>query len=67
MPTGPKPPQLIDINQMAEMMHVAKGTLYNWVYLKRVPFIKAGRCLRFDPQEVFDSLRHCTMGMAGKR
>ena len=37
-------------------------------YLKRIPYIKAGRCLRFDPQAVFNSLRHLpTMEVAGKR
>jgi excisionase family DNA binding protein len=60
-------PTLVDINALSEMLNISKGTLYNWVYLKRIPFIKAGRCLRFDPREVFDSLRHCrTMAEAGK-
>lgn len=61
-------PALIDINALAQMLNISKGTLYNWVYLKRIPFIKAGRCLRFDPAAVFNSLRHCpTMAEAGKR
>ena len=28
------------------------GTIYNWCYLRRIPFIKAGRFLRFDAEEV---------------
>jgi hypothetical protein len=39
---------------------IAKGTLYNWVYLRRIPFRKCGRCLRFDPDEVIRSLPHST-------
>jgi excisionase family DNA binding protein len=59
---------LINIDELAARLAVAKGTLYNWVYLKRIPYIKAGRCLRFDPQAVFNSLRHLpTMEVAGKR
>ena len=59
---------LINIDELATRLAVAKGTLYNWVYLKRIPYVKAGRCLRFDPQAVFNSLRHLpTIEMAGKR
>lgn len=49
---------LIDINELSRVLSVPKGTLYNWVYLKRIPFIKAGRSLRFDAQEVIQSLPH---------
>ena len=61
------PRVLIDIDELAVRLSIAKGTLYNWVYLKRIPYIKAGRCLRFDPDEVLASLPHTTMGLAGKR
>jgi excisionase family DNA binding protein len=61
------PRVLIDIDELAMRLSIAKGTLYNWVYLKRIPYIKAGRCLRFDPDEVLASLPHTTMGLAGKR
>ena len=61
------PRDLIDIDELAMRLSIAKGTLYNWVYLKRIPYIKAGRCLRFDPDEVLASLPHTTMGLAGKR
>jgi excisionase family DNA binding protein len=69
MPTAVAPTRvLIDIDELAARLSIAKGTLYNWVYLKRIPYIKAGRCLRFDPDEVFASLSHSTtMGLAGKR
>jgi excisionase family DNA binding protein len=43
---------LIDINELSLRLHVAKGTLYNWCYLRRIPFVKLGRCLRFNPDEV---------------
>ena len=59
---------LIDIDELASRLSIAKGTLYNWVYLKRIPYTKAGRCLRFDPDEVLASLPHSTtMELAGKR
>jgi excisionase family DNA binding protein len=59
---------LIDTNELSRLLSVPKGTLYQWVYLRRIPFIKAGRSLRFDPQEVLQSLPHSpTMDQAGQR
>jgi excisionase family DNA binding protein len=59
---------LIDINELSRRLSVPKGTLYNWVYLHRIPFVKAGRCLRFDADEVIRSLPHShTMDLAGQR
>ena len=51
------PSTLIDINELSRRLRVAKGTLYNWVYLRRIPFVKAGRCVRFDYQKVLETLR----------
>ena len=35
---------LIDINELARRLSIPKGTLYNWVYLRRIPFVNlAGR------------------------
>ena len=59
---------LVDINELSRRLNIAKGTLYNWVYLRRIPFIKAGRCLRFDFEKVFEALSHCPkMEEAAKR
>ena len=58
---------LIDINELSSRLSIAKGTLYNWVYLRRIPFIKAGRCLRFDYDAVFQTLCQTTMNEAGRR
>jgi excisionase family DNA binding protein len=64
----PEDKTLVNINELSDILSIAKGTLYQWVYLRRIPFIKAGRCLRFDPEEVIASLRHFrTMEAAGKR
>ena len=60
--------QLIDINELSKRLSIPKGTLYNWVYLRRIPFIKAGRSLRFDADEVIHSLGRCPiMDLAGQR
>ena len=48
---------LIDIDELSNQLKIAKGTLYNWVYLRRIPFVKLGRALRFDPLEIERILR----------
>jgi excisionase family DNA binding protein len=59
---------LVDINELSRRLSIAKGTLYNWVYQRRIPYVKAGRCLRFDADKVFESLRQCpTINEAGRR
>jgi excisionase family DNA binding protein len=61
-------PHLIDINELSQRISIPKGTLYNLVYLRRIPFMKRGRSLRFDPDEVIRSLPHySTIGSTGKR
>ena len=52
----PTPTELIDINELSRRLSVARGTLYNWVYLRRIPFVKAGRCVRFDYDQVLETL-----------
>ena len=59
--------ELIGIDELSRRLSIAKGTLYNWVYLRRIPFVKAGRCLRFDYSAVFQALKHVKMVEAGKR
>jgi hypothetical protein len=58
-PSGGSARTLVDITEMSRRLgNVAVGTLYNWVYLRRIPFVKAGRCLRFDPEKVLAALPH---------
>jgi excisionase family DNA binding protein len=50
------PTELIDINELSRRLSIARGTLYNWVCLRRIPFVKAGRCVRFDYDHVLATL-----------
>jgi len=52
---------LIDVEEMARRLSMSKGTLYNRVHERRIPFIKIGKSLRFDPDEVIRSLPHCSI------
>ncbi len=59
---------LIDIDELSQRLNISKGTLYNWVYLRRIPFVKLGRALRFDPNEIERIIRvSSTLELAGRR
>jgi excisionase family DNA binding protein len=59
---------LRDINELARRLSIPKGTLYNWVYLRRIPFVKLGRALRFNPEEIERIVRSSsTLEVAGRR
>jgi len=61
------PQALINIGELAARLAIRKGTLYNWVYLRRIPYIKAGGCVRFDYEAVIAALRRGTLEKAGRR
>jgi excisionase family DNA binding protein len=58
--------KLVDVNELSHLLSIPKGTLYNLVYQRRIPFVKCGRSLRFDAVDVIQSLPHFgTIGSAG--
>jgi excisionase family DNA binding protein len=44
--------KLIDITQLSEMLNVKKKTIYDWVHKRKIPYIKLGGLIRFDPTEI---------------
>jgi excisionase family DNA binding protein len=45
-------PPLIDIHQVAFLLGVTERHVRRLVFERRIPFIKWGRLLRFDPAEL---------------
>jgi excisionase family DNA binding protein len=55
MPAAPGAPprhQLIDINALADLLGVQVRHVRRLVYERRIPYIKWGHLIRFDPTEV---------------
>jgi hypothetical protein len=50
--------RLIDINELSTRI---KGTIYDLVCPRRIPFVKSAPSLRFDLEEVIRSLSHYTV------
>jgi len=40
--------QLLTIDELSAYLKISRFTIYDWVYRKKVPFIKLGRHLRFQ-------------------
>ncbi len=47
--------ELLTVTQLAEHLQLGIGTIYYWVHLREIPFIRVGKHLRFDLRVV---LRH---------
>lgn len=44
--------QYIDIAALAERLQIKRSTLYAWAAQGRLPHLKLGKILRFDPDEI---------------
>jgi len=44
--------RLLTIREAAQYLAVSVSTLYGWVWQRRIPFVKIGRALRFDPHDL---------------
>jgi len=44
--------RLLTIREAAQYLAVSVSTLYGWVWQRRIPFVKIGRALRFDPRDL---------------
>lgn len=34
---------------VAQYLRVSERTVRDWIYQRKIPFLKVGRCVRFDP------------------
>jgi excisionase family DNA binding protein len=51
-------PELLDVNELARHLRVNVRHVRRLVAERRIPFIKWGHLLRFDPNEIVDWLEH---------
>jgi excisionase family DNA binding protein len=45
-------PRLVTVREAADYLSVSVSTLYGWVWQRRIPFVKVGRALRFDVDDL---------------
>jgi len=47
--------KLLDVNELAAILHVRPGHVYAMVRRRQIPFHKLGKSLRFDLQKVLEA------------
>lgn len=68
MKLGPPATRLLDIQGASHYTGVSITTLYKWVSQRRIPHIKMGRLVKFDPAKLDDWIKQQTvMPMPEKR
>lgn len=45
---------LWDLNDLCSFLKVEKQTVYNWVLVRKIPYYKVGKFLRFNPDLIAD-------------
>jgi excisionase family DNA binding protein len=53
--------RLIDIQQAAHITGISTTTLYKWVGQRKVPHIKLGRLVKFDPGKLDEWIKQQTV------
>ena len=43
---------LIDIAELSGRLDISVNTIYSWVNQRKIPYIKIGRLLKFDQQDI---------------
>jgi len=43
---------LINVKQLSESTGLSVFTLYSWINQKRIPYVKVGRLVRFEPRKI---------------
>lgn len=44
--------KLLDISQLSEIINIKKKTIYDWTHKDLIPYVKVGRLLRFDLNDI---------------
>ncbi len=45
-------PGLMDVKELAQRLRVSERTLRNWAYQRKIPVVKVGDRVLFDPREI---------------
>ena len=44
--------RLLSIVQLSQQLGISVKTLYGWVYLRQIPYVKMGRLVKFDARDI---------------
>jgi len=44
--------QFMTVEEIAQMLRVPRSTVYKWVYMRKIPYLKVGKRLLFEYKKV---------------
>lgn len=44
----------MDITELSKRLGIPRNTLYDWVAFGRIPYLKLGKLIRFEPKTIED-------------
>lgn len=45
-------PEFLTLDELCRWLKVKPATVYDWVHIGFIPYVKLGRCLRFERAEI---------------
>ena len=48
---------LLNIKQVAELLNMSERTIYEYVADQKIPYVKIGKAVRFDPDKIENWVR----------
>ena len=49
--------KLLSVRDLSELLSVKQSTVYYWVHRNTIPYLKIGRCVRFDLEQIKEWLK----------
>jgi excisionase family DNA binding protein len=49
--------KLLNVNQLADILGLKKITIYEWVRSNKIPFVKLGKRVLFQPSDVEEFIK----------
>ena len=49
--------KLLNVNQLADILGLKKITIYEWVRSNKIPFVKLGKRVLFQPSDIADFIK----------
>ncbi len=47
-----RPKRFLNVRDLCNYLEIEINTVYSWVYQKKIPYLKIGRLVKFDKQEI---------------
>jgi excisionase family DNA binding protein len=44
--------RFIGVEELETYLGISRNTIYSWIWLKKIPYVKMGKLVRFDLKEI---------------